>query len=79
MSDSEVLWSTTRATMLVTLSALFPPGFGSGINLIGVIMGPFSDCAASLVRMRSRELSLQKGDGVCEHDGDKGKHRLTQP
>jgi hypothetical protein len=77
MPDSEVLWSTTRVTMLVTWSALFPPGFGSGLNLIGVIMCPFSDCAASLVRMPSRELSLRKGDGVCEHDGDKGKHRLT--
>ena len=67
--------SVVSATASVIISLVFPPGFESGVNFrVGmVIMIPFWASAASLVRMRSRELSLRRSNGVHQGDGKKNE------
>ena len=64
------------ATASVLVSLVVPPGFESGVNVVNfrvgmVIMIPFWASAASLVRIRSRELSLRRINGVHQGDGKK--------
>jgi hypothetical protein len=44
------------------------PGFGPAENFEKVIIIPSLGFGESFMRMRSRELSLRRGDGVCEGD-----------
>ena len=75
--ESSVLWSMTLRTISITPPLPSPPGFWAAVNFEMVI--PSLASAASLVRMRSRVLSLQRGDDVREENKEEGRHGLTVP
>jgi hypothetical protein len=54
-----------------------PLRFGLGVNVERVIMTPSLDSEASLVRMRSRELSLRASNGIREGDMKKERKAWT--
>jgi len=69
----------TLLTIAITPPVPSPPGFRGFVNFEMVIVIPSSASAASLVRMRSRELSLQRSDDVREENKEEGRHGLTVP
>ena len=69
----------TLVTVSITLPVPFPPEFRAFVDFEMVIVIPSSASAASLVRMRSRELSLQRSDDVREENKEEGRHGLTVP
>jgi len=54
-----------------------PLRFGLGVNVERVIMTPSLASEASLVRMRSRELSLRARNGIREGDMEKERKAWT--
>ena len=61
---STELWSLSLGTMSIEVLVLLLTGFGAAVNFERVILTPFWESEASLVRMWSRELSLWWSDGV---------------
>jgi hypothetical protein len=66
----------TLVTVSITLPVPFPPEFRAFVDFEMVIVIPSLASAASLVRMRSRELSLQRSDGVREENKELKKEGM---
>jgi len=66
-------------SIALPLAVSSPLGFWASANLEMVIMIPSLASSESLVRMRSRELSLQRSGDVREENEEEGRHGLTEP
>ena len=65
---SAELWSLSLLTTSIEGPELSLPVFGAAVNFERVILIPFWASDASLVRMRSRELSLWWSDGIHKRE-----------